>query len=252
MSTIPDEPLDLPREINTGIQVIASFTDPGFIDTHIASWDWDDGTSSDGTVNEENGEGTVAGSHTYETAGVYTVTLTVTTVDEDNEQGKSVYQFVVVYDPDGGFVTGGGWIESPLEAYMPDDPELSQLTGKANFGFVSKYKKGATVPTGNTEFQFKVADLNFHSDTYDWLVIAGAKAMYKGIGTINGEGEYKFILTAIDADISDGFEIDRFRIKIWTEDEFGNEDVVYDNALGDDSDEATTEIGGGSIVIQKK
>jgi hypothetical protein len=78
--------------------------------------------------------------------------------------------------------------------------------------------------------------------------------MYKGVGTINGEGQYKFILTAIDADINedDNFAIDRFRIKIWTEDEFGNEDVVYDNALGVDSDDASTEIGGGSIVIHKK
>jgi len=40
-------------------------------------------------------------------------------------------------------------------------------TGKATFGFVSKYKKGATVPTGNTEFVFKAADLNFHSTSHD-------------------------------------------------------------------------------------
>ena len=58
--------------------------------------------------------------------------------------------------------------------------------GKANFGFVSKYQKGAKVPTGETEFQFKAGDLNFHSTAYEWLVIAGAKAQYKGIGTVNG------------------------------------------------------------------
>ena len=109
------------------------------------------------------------------------------------------------------------------------------------------------MPTGETEFQFKVADLNFHSDSYEWLVIAGAKAQYKGMGAINGYGKYRFMLTGIDADINDrdAFETDRFRIKIWTEDEFDNEDVIYHNALGDDSDEATTEIGGGSIVIHK-
>ena len=41
--------------------------------------------------------------------------------------------------------------------------------------------------------------------------------MYKGVGTINGEGEYKFILTGIDADLNDNdsFEVDRFRIKTW-------------------------------------
>ena len=44
------------------------------------------------------------------------------------------------------------------------------LAGNANFGFVSRYKKGANVPTGQTQFQFQVADLNFHSSEYDWLV----------------------------------------------------------------------------------
>jgi hypothetical protein len=109
-----------------------------------------------------------------------------------------------------------------------------------------------SVPTGQTQFQFKVADLNFHSDCYDWLVIAGAKAKYKGMGTINGSGEYNFMLTAIDADIntSDSFETDLFRIRIWYEVN-DIEHVVYDNALGNDSDNALTEISGGSIVIHK-
>lgn len=100
---------------------------------------------------------------------------------------------------------------------------------------------------------FKTANLNFHSDSYDWLVIAGAKAMFKGMGTINGEGMYKFMLTGIDADINgnDSFEVDRFWIKIWHEDADG-EHVVYDNALGSDDDQDTTEIGGGSIVIHTK
>jgi hypothetical protein len=38
--------------------------------------------------------------------------------------------------------------------------------GKGTFGFVSKYKKGATVPTGQTEFMFQAGDLNFHSSSY--------------------------------------------------------------------------------------
>ena len=43
------------------------------------------------------------------------------------------------------------------------------LTGKANFGFVSKYQHGQSTPDGNTEFQFKAGDLNFHSSSYEWL-----------------------------------------------------------------------------------
>jgi len=46
------------------------------------------------------------------------------------------------------------------------------LIGKAHFAFVSKYKKGATTPTGETSFQFKVAALNVTSQSYDWLVVS--------------------------------------------------------------------------------
>ncbi len=121
-------------------------------------------------------------------------------------------------DPSGGFVTGGGWIYSEAGSYLPD----LTAEGKATFGFVSKYKKGASVPTGNTEFQFHAGDLNFHSTSYDWLVVTGSDfAKFKGTGTINGEGTYKFQIWAGDS------ALDTFRIKIWYED--GGEVVVYDN-----------------------
>ena len=134
--------------------------------------------------------------------------------------------------------TGGGWI-------TVDDE------GKATFGFVSKYKKGASVPTGETQFQFKVADLNFHSSSYEMLVVAGARAQYKGVGTINGAGNYGFMITAIDGQINGGGGIDKFRIKIWDKD--NSDAIVYDNMIGaDESAEPTTALGGGSIVIHKK
>ena len=124
----------------------------------------------------------------------------------------------------------------PTGAYVSD----STLTGKANFGFVSKYKKGASVPTGQTEFQFQMADLNFHSDSYQWLVVTGSNyARYKGNSTINGVGDYKFMLWAGDGDP------DTFRIKIWEEDESDNETVIYDNGMD-------PPISGGSIVIHTK
>ena len=149
-----------------------------------------------------------------------------------------------VYDPNGGFVTGGGWIDSPVGAYLMDPT----LTGKANFGFVSKYQKGATTPVGETEFQFKAGDLNFHSSAYEWLVIAGARAQYKGTGTINGGGNYGFILTAIDGQIVGGGGVDKFRMKIQNK---TTGEIVYDNQVGASDDAIlTTSVGGGSIQIQ--
>jgi PKD repeat protein len=206
-------------------------------------WNWGDGTTSAGAVSETGGSGTVTGGHSYSTPGVHTVTLTVT--DDDGGVGSTIHQFVVVYDPDGGFVTGGGWINSP-EGAVPSDPSLA---GKASFGFVSKYKKGTTTPTGKTQFQFKVANLNFHSTSYQWLVVAGAQAKFKGDGEINESGDYGFMLSAIDGALPGGGGSDKFRIKIW---EKATDAVVYDNQLGvDDDAPPDTEIGGGSIVIHK-
>ncbi|HKZ26020.1 MAG TPA: hypothetical protein VJ398_09550 [Acidimicrobiia bacterium] len=138
-------------------------------------------------------------------------------------------------------MTGGGWINSPAGAYRPD----VSLSGRANFGFVSKYKKGAATPEGQTEFQFQVGNLNFHSSSYQWLVVAGSKAQYKGTGTINGTGSYGFLLTAYNG------SPDKFRIKIWN---ITTGIVVYDNNFGgsDDIDSAApTVIAGGSVVIHK-
>lgn len=328
-------------------------------------WDFGDGNMGSGEF----------ANHTYAEAGIYDVCLTVNDGYVDSTQ---VCTTAVIYDPDGGFVTGGGWIDSPAGAYYPSDlpffdgsyydwfyteepvsllaandlaaeltygnctgvthlttitsqdeydavlPLLDEWggwlplggfqdegvvpadfgwqwvtgepfefapwlpgepndcggtdecvpgseqrltmyaegwndepmgamdmysveyegcdpgpTGKATFGFVSKYKKGAKVPTGNTEFQFHAGDLNFHSTSYQWLVVTGSNfAKFKGEGTINGEGAYKFQIWAGDA------TPDTFRIKIWY-DGGGGEVVVYDNGMNQP-------IGGGSIVIHAK
>jgi uncharacterized repeat protein (TIGR01451 family) len=222
-----------PIQIGSAMGASANFVDEGILDTHTATWSWGDGSTSPGTVSEVGGSGSVTGTHTYAEAGVYTVSVTV--VDKDGGSGQSISQnFVVVYDPNAGFVTGGGWINSPSGSYVANPA----LTGKATFGFVSKYQKGATIPTGNTEFVFQVVGLKFQSTSYDWLVVAGTKAQYKGLGTINGIGNYAFMLTADDGGNKGQ---DTFRIRIWD----ANTDlVVYDNG-------AQRPLGGGSIIVHK-
>lgn len=169
-------------------------------------------------------------------ADIFELSLTVT--DSGGLSGTDTAT-LVVYDPDDGFVTGGGWIDSPAGAYAADP----SLTGKATFAFVSKYTKGKQVPTGHTQFSFKAGDLNYSSAYYDWLVVTGNDtAMFTGAGTINGlpgpQGQpYKFIARATDG------QPDTLRIRIWWEDGGAEEHVVYDNG----TEQA---IGDGSITIQ--
>jgi len=231
-----------PVQIGTSIRLLGNFSDPGLLDDHIAVFDWGDNSSTKYEL--DGGIRNVTGFHKYNTSGVFTIILSI--FDDDGANDSMEFRYVVVYDPDGGFVTGGGWINSPEGAYTSD----SNLTGKAHFGFVSKYKKGQQKPSGNTEFQFQVADLNFHSDSYDWLVIAGHKAMFKGNGTIKGSGNFGFIITAIDEKLTSSTDVDLFRIKIWNKD--NNNEVIYDNQLDDpENNDPTTEIAGGQIVIHK-
>jgi PKD repeat protein len=237
--------IDVSAEVvamNSYVEASATFTDAGMLDTHSASWDWGDGTSTTGSMTQGAGSGSAADGHTYTSPGVYTVSVTV--IDNDGDSGSAQHQYVVVYDPDGGFVTGGGWFDSPIGAFAAD-PSLS---GRANFGFVSRYQRGMSVPQGQTQFQFQAGSMNFHSTAYEWLVISGARAQYKGVGTINGSGNFGFILTAIDGSVSGGGGQDRLRLKVWDRDQ--GDAIVYDNQMAAaDDDDPTTVIGGGSIKI---
>lgn len=234
-----------PVAIGVPITVEGSFTDPGIADTHTTFCDWGDLTNSAVTNTETLGSGTFEADHDYVEAGVYTVACTVT--DDDGDFDVEFFQYVVVFDPNAGFVTGGGWFDSPAGAFIPDPT----MTGTATFGFVSKYRRGRILPEGETEFHFNAGGIHFHSDTYEWLVLAGAKAIYKGVGMINGAGNFGFMIKALDEELTPSTSVDLFSIKIWDKD-FGDM-VVYDNSLGDDMDaDPTTAIGSGDILIHKK
>jgi subtilisin-like proprotein convertase family protein len=239
----------VPVAVGTPITISASFTDVGTADTHTASWDLGpSGAIASGTVVEANGSGIATATVTYAQAGVYTISASVT--DDDNATGTrssatSLPAYVVVYDPTAGYVTGGGWITSPAGSYTANP----SLTGQAAFGFVAKYLIGSSVPTGNTQFHFRVGDLRFSSTSYDYLVVAAAKSKYKGEGTINGVGRYGFMVTAIDGDAKETPGPDAFRMRIWN---LATGAVVYDNMAGaiEDSYSALA-IAGGSITVHK-
>jgi hypothetical protein len=161
--------------------------------------------------------------------GVYT--LIVEATDKAGNIAQSDQRFFVVYDPTGGFATGGGWL-------IPDS-ESTQPGGRANFGFVAKYKNG--VSTGNLEFQYKDAQINLKSTSIDWLVISGVSAQFQGTATVNGEGPFTFRVNAKD-NAEPGAGVDGFDIRIW-------------QGTGTDTipmHKAKNVISGGNIVVHKK
>lgn len=229
-------PVD-PVQVNTDVTISATLN-PLFPYESIVC-DWGDGSST----RMQSTPGGVSASHSYSKADVYTVILrlykgNLLVASED-------FRYVVIYDPSAGFVTGGGWFISPPGSFAADP----SLVDKANFGFVSKYLRGSDVPTGNAEFQFRAGNLDFRSTNFCWLVVAGAKATFKGTGRINGIEGFEFIISAIDGEVNGGGIVDRFRIKIYQQ---NGGHVVYDNLMhANDSADPTTALGGGSINIHK-
>jgi hypothetical protein len=154
---------------------------------------------------------------------------------------------LVRFDPSAGFVTGGGWIDSPTSACSLF---CGGAAGRAQVAFVARYQNGASIPTGETTFQFQAGNLRFTSSSYHWLVVKGdsATAQYKGIGRVNGVSGYSFWLTVYDAALT-GVGRDGIRMQITN-----SSRVIYDNRAGTSDANAnaadnTQPISGGNIVI---
>lgn len=94
-------PITAPSVAGKGtlVNLNATFSDSSSNSPHMASWNWGDGISSTGQVNESSS--LVSGSHTYTSAGVFTITLTLT-----NSAGSTLtdsYQIVVSPKSNGVF-----------------------------------------------------------------------------------------------------------------------------------------------------
>jgi alpha-tubulin suppressor-like RCC1 family protein len=231
-----------PVTVGTIMWISGLFTDPGPLDTHTGQTDWGDNTTDSPTITGSSGTWGLTATHIYTVPGVYAPTIEVR--DDDGGSDTLLYQYIVVYDPRDGFVAGGGIIDSPAGAFVADPT----AAGLATFGFQSRYARGAVSPSGNTQFRFHAAQFVFRSTSYQWLVIAGPTAKYKGEGTVNGVEGYGFMITARDGQAPGGGDEDQFRLKVW---ELATGLIVYDNQPGatDDSD-AATPLRGGQIRIQ--
>jgi PKD repeat protein len=231
---LPADPVALD---DATVDASATFTDPGVRDTHTAVWDWGDGTTAPGLIDQY----TVTGSHTYSAPGIYPVRLTVT--DNAGDSGEALFEYVMVFDPDGSSLTAAGWFESPDGAYAAD----ASLTGRAHLSLNARYGTNATVPSGNLNFRLQANDLHLQAKSFDWLLFTGAQAQIRGTGTVNRSGSYGFIVTVLDGSHPDGGGTDMVRVKIWDSDSGA---VIYDSQVGDPDHAApASALGGGSVKV---
>jgi len=226
-----------PVLVGSAADVRLAYMDPGPLDTFTCRYTWNDG-SADTTAT--GASGACSASHTYTAPGVYSVPIVLT--DDDTGAASREFSYIVVYSPDAGSVTGGGWITSPSGALAANPT----LTGPANVGFTARYQ--GNVPVGQTEFHFQNGNVNFRSTSYLWLVVSGSTAQYEGAGTINGTGDYGFLAAVVDGKLA-GTNVDRIRIKIW---DASSGAIVYDDHPGAaDNSGATTPLSGGSVRIHE-
>jgi FtsP/CotA-like multicopper oxidase with cupredoxin domain len=229
--------------IGSTVSVVANVADQGTNDALTCSFFWDGGGPNSASA---AGGGICSQSNTFAAAGVYTSTVTVT--DDDGGVGGPITVVIVVYNPDSK-MTGGGHANSPAGALAANPA----ATGTVNFTFNPLYHKDATTPSGQARFTFRSAGLAFDSTALDWLVVTGSKGQLRGSGTINGAGNYGFLLTTTDGGTGPGSGVDTLRMKIW--DKSAGDAVVYDTTPGGAEDidvSPTLPISGGSIVIHKE
>src|SRR2546427_6717180 len=74
-------------KIGDPVTIVASFNDPGILDTFVCAVAWGDGQSTAGSVSATNGSGSCTGVHPYSASGVFTVGVVVT--DKDGGAGSS-------------------------------------------------------------------------------------------------------------------------------------------------------------------
>lgn len=239
--TVSTSPTMIPvgGTINTSV----AFADVGTNDTHTATIDWDDTTTSAGTVTETNGSGTVDASHVYTATGVYWIEVTI----YDDDGGSVVAtadSYVVVYDPNGAHVRSTAHFQSPSGALTPEDTGDPDITGPAQIGMQVQYVNPSDpVPSGHAEFRFRLGDIEMDSTGFHWLVVTNSdtKAYFVGEGTVNGVSGYEFLVSVIDG------SPDKIRVRVW---ESGSGTVIYDNQYDDPIDaDAIQPTSAGNIVI---
>jgi len=186
LTTPPDNSVVL---VHSPVPLGASFTDPGVLDTHTASWSAG-GTTIPAAAAEANGSGTAAATWTPAAPGIVTATATVR--DKDGAAGSAAETLIVV-DPTAGSLIGAG--------------ALTSSGGQLAFAVAAGYTGSSTRPLGTVHVVTPRLELS--STSLSWLVVNGTTAILQGKGRVDHASGYTFRLDAITGHPA------RLRVRIW-------------------------------------
>lgn len=223
-----------PTLVGTEVLATAKFNLPGTAEAVSVTWNWGDGSAPEAALLpvelQGKGASVASGSHVYDTAGVYAVTLTV--IDEDGRVGFD-HEYVAVYDPGAGFLTGEASFEAP--------------GGTLTFQLDAKYDKNGGYIKGQATAALDTGELELESQELHWLVIEpDGMAHLMGSAQVNGKGGYDFLITVLDGG---KMSTDLGRVRVWHTGAGKNGHLVYDTQWGDPVGADATAVLQGSIVL---
>lgn len=226
--------------VGTPFDASVSFASEDRAAKHNVIWTWGDGSGERaGNTLARSGSGSATGSHTFVSAGMYTVTARVT-----NLAGKSVTvsRKIIAHDQSRGFAGGAGAFVSP---HVPNKKALFQA-GLATFSFIAPANTSGKNASASGKMAFQVGSLNFRSKE---MRPTDKPGQFVGNGTINGAGQYQFSMGA-KAGTGKGDGAGRVSLKIWrTDPKSGAQLVAYDSQ-GPGSQTPERKVIMGAITVQ--